>query len=184
MKKIILVALSILSIILQYSCMPKVPTTIYSITLHKVNNTYQDSSLVANTFQDSLISIQFLPQHNQIEFTLNNISNKTLKIIWDETTFVNEFGEAGRIMHSGVKFNERNNSQPASVIPPGTKITDLVAPTDKVYMGAYGWSQDYIFNKSVNDGIIKVVMPIEIDGSIKSIYTFDFRTTHSQKDNK
>lgn len=37
-------------------------------------------------------------------------------------------------MHSGVKYTDRNNSQPATSIPKGASLSDILLPTDNVFL--------------------------------------------------
>lgn len=81
---------------------------------------------------------------NSFEFV--NKSNKPIKIIWDESSFVHPGGDSEKVFHSGVKLKNRSGSQPPSIIPPGAKLTDVVIPASKVEFkdyGAYGARWEY-----------------------------------------
>ena len=98
-------------------------------------------------FSDSLIVIGFFISDKAINFELKNISNEPIKIIWDEATIV-QFGEAKKVMHSGIKYIDKNNPQTATVVPSGATITDLVIPTENIYYlsGQYGgWEERDLF---------------------------------------
>ena len=100
-------------------------------------------------FEDSVITVDFSISQKQISFVMKNKSAHTIKINWDETLFI-KFGTPGKVMHSGVKYTERNNSQPMSIIPSGTSHEDIILPTENVYWrdGYYSqYSSDLVVGK-------------------------------------
>ena len=125
----------------------------------------------------------------QFNFTLNNKSGHSLKINWDDISFVDTEGQVGRVMHSGVKYTERNNSQPATTVPKGASISDILLPTENVYFvsGQYGgWRENYLlpcvyqtpeaFNAGASSLVGKtmtIMMPIMIE-NVQNDYTFTF----------
>ena len=92
-------------------------------------------------------------------------------------------------MHSGVKYTDRNNSQPASTIPKGASLSDILLPTDNVYYlsGQYGgWQEKYlipcVYRNAANRATeapsfigktMTIMMPILIE-NIQNDYTFTF----------
>ena len=125
----------------------------------------------------------------QFNFTLKNKSGHTLKINWDDVSYVDVKGQVGRVMHSGVKYADRNSSQPATTVPKGASISDILLPTDNVYYvsGQYGgWRETYLvpcvyktpeaFNSEAPSLVGKtmtVMMPIMIE-NVQNDYTFTF----------
>lgn len=81
------------------------------------------------------------------KFSIENKSGHTLKINWDDVSYVDVKGQVGRVMHSGVKYTDRNSSQPATSVPKGANISDILLPTENVYYvsGQYGgWRETYL----------------------------------------
>ena len=140
-------------------------------------------------YEDDYIDIIWFVDSKQFNFVLKNKSGHTLKINWDDISFVDTNGRVGRVMHSGVKYSERNNSQPATTIPKGASISDLLLPTENVYYvsGQYGgWREKYLipcvyqtpddFNKEASTYVGKtmsIMMPVIIE-SVQNDYTFKF----------
>jgi hypothetical protein len=91
-------------------------------------------------YEDGLFSGIFYVTNSRINFTLTNKTDHSIKIVWDEAAFIDMDGQSGRVAHAGVKYVDRNASQPPSVIPGGRSITDFVLPTERVYYreGYYG----------------------------------------------
>jgi len=94
-------------------------------------------------FEDQMIKIIWFPSVTEFSFVINNKTDHSIRIIWDETAYSDESGLSRRLMHSGVKTVDRNNSQPPSVIIRKGSLADFIIPADNVYWreGFYG---DYI----------------------------------------
>ncbi|MEX0719954.1 MAG: hypothetical protein WD059_04745 [Balneolaceae bacterium] len=91
-------------------------------------------------YQDSSLSIVWIPHVSKFYFELENKTNHSMKVVWDEAAFVDPNGRSMRVMHSGVKYSDRENSQPSSIVVRGGSLSDLVFPTDYVSYasGQYG----------------------------------------------
>ncbi len=140
-------------------------------------------------YEDDYIDIVWYVGQKQFNFVLKNKSGHTLKINWDDVSYVDVKGNVGRVMHSGVKYAERNNSQPATTLPKNASISDLLLPTDNVYYvsGKYGgWRESYLvpcvyknqeaFNAEASSLVGKtmtILMPIMIE-NVQNDYTFTF----------
>lgn len=105
-----------------------------------------------NIFEDEEIKIVWNPSPIHFSFTLSNKTGNTIKIIWDEAALVDQNGFSHRVIHSGVKYTDRNNQQqPSIVIRKGT-IQDFVFPSDNIeYVeGQYGgWREIPLFPASL-----------------------------------
>ena len=151
--------------------------------------TFDENGINKYRYEDDFIDIVWYVDSKQFNFTLTNKSGHTIKINWDDISFVDINGQVGRVMHSGVKYTERNNSQPATTIPKGASISDLLLPTNNVYYvsGQYGgWNERYLipcvyqtpdaFNKEASTYVGKtmtIMMPIMIE-NVQNDYTFTF----------
>ena len=151
--------------------------------------TFNDGGVSKYRYEDDYINIVWYVGLKQFNFTLNNKSGHSLKINWDDISFVDTEGQVGRVMHSGVKYTERNNSQPATTVPKGASISDILLPTENVYFvsGQYGgWRENYLlpcvyqtpeaFNAGASSLVGKtmtIMMPIMIE-NVQNDYTFTF----------
>jgi hypothetical protein len=163
---------------------------------------YKYKLITANSTNQSwtndTIAIVFSFSRSSINFSLNNLTNETMKLRWDDATLI-KHGSARRIMHSGVKYIDRNNSQPPTIIPGMTTINDVVIPVDNIRWrdGYYGrnystpgeWVEDPLFpehdiNKpEFREAILKykgvvfsLILPIEHKNIVKE-YKFEFEIT-------
>lgn len=149
--------------------------------------TLNDDNINKYRYEDDFIEITWIVSSTKFSFILKNKSEHTLKINWDDISYVNTNGEVGRVMHNGVKYSERNSSQPSTSIPRGATISDLLLPTDNVYYSQYGgWSEKYLIPcvyKTQEDKnslapllinkTMSIMMPIMIE-NIQNDYVFIF----------
>lgn len=158
-------------------------------------------TLKSMAFDDNKITANFIVGDKQINFTLKNKTNDVMKIIWDEASIV-QFGTTHKVMHNGVKYIDRNSSQPPSVIPSQASIDDLVLPADNVYYreGYYstyssnpgGWEEHDLFPKndlnkpdikatimSLKGQAFSIYLPIQQQGKTLD-YTFNFAIKNVQ----
>jgi hypothetical protein len=167
-------------------------------------NTYSYShklvgdNITGNVYEDNDLKITFSVGTKEIDFEIYNKTDKSVKIIWDETSFI-PYGEGKKVMHKGVKYVDRNAAQVPTAIPSKTTWSDIVVPTDNIYykQGYYsqyvsnpgGWETTDLwisadFNKPETEAVVmklkgwkyRLVMPMEVNG-VKKEYTFNFEIT-------
>lgn len=195
MKKYALYMLSLLSIGSLSSCYTtqSVPYNTYTMQMtDSVGNPDQIST--ACTHVDSNLSVGFEFLKTDISMVLKNNSNSTIKINWDECLFIKN-DIPSKVMHSGVKYTDRNQSMPPSIIPKGTLHTDVIVPTDNVYWkeGYYsqygsspgGWEKkDILPTSTTNIGDkVSLYMPINV-GTTTQEYNFNFKVKDSKTEYK
>jgi hypothetical protein len=108
---------------------PKNVPNIYGV--QKID-TLMGNSKYNYCFEDSLVRILWLADSKQIIFSIENKTDNTIKIHWDDAAFVDENNHNHRVIHSGVKYNNRANPQPPSVIVRRGIFEDFVFPTDYI----------------------------------------------------
>ncbi|WP_195653184.1 hypothetical protein [Bacteroides cellulosilyticus] len=160
---------------------------------------FKDGEVNKYRYEDNYIEIVWYVSGKQFNFDLKNKSGHTLKINWDDISYVNCDGKTGRIMHSGVKYTDRNSSQPSSTVPKGASLSDILLPTDNVYFvsGQYGgWREKYLIPCVYNDAATReaeaskyvgkkmtIMMPIMIE-NVQNDYTFVFNIDELIKNSK
>jgi hypothetical protein len=152
----------------------------------------QDGATNKYRYEDDYINIVWFVDSKQFNFELTNKSGHTLKINWDDISYVDCNGMTGRVMHAGVKYTDRNNSQPSSTIPKGASLSDLLLPTNNVYYvsptryTSGRWEEKYLIPCIYKDESTKraqagnyvgktmtIMMPIMIE-NVQNDYTFTF----------
>jgi hypothetical protein len=108
---------------------------------------------VANTYEDDIIAISWKPGPSALGFDLTNNTSNSMSVIWDECAFVDQIGEAHKTIHAGIKYIDRNNAMPPSLVPAKGKISDLLYPSDYVYYSntkySRGWKSPDIFRERI-----------------------------------
>jgi len=83
----------------------------------RVVSQYGIGSLEGLIFEDSLCKIVFSPEERGIGFDLLNKSDRAIKIVWDEVTYVDQYDSSHRVLHLGTRFIHSDRPQPVSAIP-------------------------------------------------------------------
>jgi hypothetical protein len=81
-------------------------------------------------FEDEIVRIKWLPAPYDIVFVVNNKSDGPVRIVWDEARFIDEKGVSHRLIHSGISYEERNDSHPPTVVAARGTLEDFIHPAD------------------------------------------------------
>jgi hypothetical protein len=136
-------------------------------------------------FEDQSIKILFSVSEKQIGIILHNKMNAPIRVDWNNISYVDITGLAHGVVHTGVRYIERDRPQVPTVIPPAAMIEDAIIPSDHISYtpgSGGGWSARALFSASketnLNIGkLFSVFMPLELDGAVKN-YSFSFRIEH------
>ena len=151
---------------------------------------FENEGVTKYNYEDKMIRIEWLPLPTGFSFVLENKSDNTIKIIWDQAVYVDENGSSNKVIHKGVKYTERNNSQIPSVIIKKAKIEDMVMPKKNVSYssGQYGgWRIEPLFDnrpvveerrkereKNISGKNVRILLPLKIEDIINEyIFTFE-----------
>lgn len=144
-----------------------------------------DANVTKFSYTDSHIEIIIFASSEQFNFTLKNISDNSLKVVWNEAVFVDYDGTTSKIMHVGTKYSEKNGDQPATTIIKGAKIDDIACPTKNVSYSDLlkKWVTDPLLPsvKQASDiNPIRLMLPIQIKNVINE-YVFEFKIDYIYK---
>lgn len=124
---------------------------------------------------DFVIAFEIIPK--QIGFVLTNRSQSLIRLIWDESVFIDQKGRTHRAMHEGIRFIERDRPMPPTPIPPGARLEDLFYPVTYVeyISGRYGgWNQNPLYKDTDQVPFsLGIFMTLEI-GSAKRGFSYRF----------
>jgi len=77
------------------------------------------------SYEDKTIRVEFGDFTGDYpEFTLKNISNTPLKIIWDLCAFIDSEGRSDSVLRKGIPFQNRGNSIPSTMVIPGAYVDE------------------------------------------------------------
>jgi hypothetical protein len=128
-------------------------------------------------YSDSIINIIFTKCDDGFSFELKNLSEHSLKVIWDEASYIDNSGLSTKIMHKGIKYSDKSTFQPATTVIKGAKIQDVVIPIDNVTFEDNGWKISPLFpQKLVRNlfGEVRLMLPIQIKNEVNE-YVFVFK---------
>jgi hypothetical protein len=139
-------------------------------------------------FQDAAIQVQWALRPNGLNLVLENRSDRSIKVYWDDAAYVDPSGFSHRLIRHGARLSDKDHAQVPSVIPAKARLDDLLAPAESFGRGDGPWGDDGLLPNVTNrikadlDEVaapfigqtIKVVLPIRIQGVV-SDYTFRFR---------
>ena len=118
-------------------------------------------------FEDEMVRIKWCPAPNDIVFVVHNKADNTVKIVWDEGKFIDEKGVIHRLLHSGIGYEERNDSHSPTIIFPKETLEDFVFPADY-------WQKEEFGKKSHKNQVYwKRVsfLPTQIKGTAEELRT-------------
>lgn len=138
-------------------------------------------------YEDNTIAIKWSKGIDKMIFILHNKSNRSISINWNNSSWVGTDLKAEKFMHSGVKYINKDEEQANTIIPPNSRIDEIVLPNSSVYFDDYlGWRNNSLLiftakHKAEIDNIItqhleqsiKVLLSIE-QGDSKYEYNFSF----------
>jgi hypothetical protein len=127
---------------------------------------------------DDYIDILIFGGDSKFIFLLKNISQNTLKLIWNEAVFVDFNGRSSKVMHTGTKYSQKDADQPSSTIIKGSSIDDVAVPTSKIrysdILNDWVTHSMYPDKQATIPGEVKLMLPIQVKDVINE-YIFVFR---------
>lgn len=146
--------------------------------------TIQDEGVTKYSFEDELIDMMIFDKVTEFSFTLKNKSQNSIRIIWDDAVYVDENNRTSKIMHSGIKYNDREASQPASTIIRSASLSDIAMPTSNVYFNESlkKWDQYMLYpkTKSSTPRQVRLMLPIKVKDVVNE-YVFVFEMKYKFK---
>jgi hypothetical protein len=144
--------------------------------------TLTDKGVNKYNYIDNVIDITLLTTSKQFVFSIKNLSPNTIRIIWDEAAFIDTDGATSKIIHKGIQFIKREESQPPTSIIKNAKLEDIIIPTNKIYFSNISneWNNHSLFSnvdKNSNNQTIRLMLPIEIKG-VTNEYIFEFSVNY------
>lgn len=140
-------------------------------------------------FRDKNISVSFAVGEQGFEMQFENLSPYDVKILWDRAEYTDVNKQMQRLMHSGVRFPDRNNPIPDQFVLSRSAVQENVIPISNVYMlpqrKGYDIRPLFPLESDVAAGLkgktIVLFIPVEINRQIIP-YNFKIEITDSVKE--
>lgn len=135
------------------------------------------------SYEDDHIQIEWNVSRYSFPFELKNKSSHSIKMIWDDAVYVDIFGKSNRLVHTGIKYDNKDLEQPNSVVPRNSSLSDALTPADNIFfMGqwlTHPLINDFLCEEQAEDLNIKgkkviIILPIQIK-DITNEYAFTFK---------
>lgn len=166
-KDILKVILSSLLVILVFTGCggPKIG---YSLSPYS-NNKLKHSDLFEVKISPSIgiIDTYYAEGVNSFNLEVKNKTNKDMKLIWDETYFLEKGNASGRFMFAGIKYSEREKSNLPDLILSNNTYTKYILPNVKVkYMYSYLTKKSEWVNTAIEtyNSPVGIYLTVEIEG--------------------
>jgi hypothetical protein len=140
-------------------------------------------------FRDKNISVSFVVGEQGFEMQFENLSPHDVKILWDRAEYTDVSRQTKRLMHSGVRLQDRNNPIPDQVVLSRSSVQETVIPISNVYMlpqrKGYDVRPLFALESDVAAGLkgkaVILFIPVEINRQIIP-YNFKIEITDSVKE--
>jgi hypothetical protein len=161
------------------------PTVRYRLSHRLVSPAASDTL----QFRDSTIAISFMLADQSFQVRLENLTSRNVKILWDRSEYTDPNGQPHRLMHSGIRFQDRNNPIPDQLVPPRSAVQEAVIPISKVSFVQEKKTYEIrpLFDLHSNSAAglkgktINLFLPVEVDRAIIP-YNFKIEITDSVKE--
>lgn len=169
-------------------------TTTYMVDgnykLKDANANYGVGLINDGAYFDEYVTLMPSVTDSKIDLVIINQHTSSIRVLWDNAAFIDGSGFAQRVIHTGVKLIDKDKAQVPSVIPAGSRITDVVVPVDGIEFTNGDWTYLPFIKRSFNDlesaenllslynttpahSQITLLLPIEVDDR-KIEYTMIF----------
>lgn len=157
---------------------PENPSIKYGTT--KTIDADVDKDITKFSYIDNVIDIIIFGTSQRFDFIIKNVSENSIKIVWDDAVFVGINGKTSKVMHSDTKFSQRNATQPASTIIRGASLEEIACPTENVYyddlLEMWNVHSMYPEKPAQENGQVQLMLPIQIKDVVNEyIFVFDVK---------
>ena len=134
-------------------------------------------------FRDKILAIRLVPREQQIELKIDNLTQRPLTILWDRADYTDAMNRRHRIIHSGIKLENRADRVPPQIIPAGGSLQESVMPESSIVHigGEKGYVAKPLFvldsdsALSLKGSTVNLFLPVELDRAIIPDYSFTIK---------
>jgi len=139
-------------------------------------------------FTDKTITVSFAVDAQSFKMRFENRSPLEVKILWERAEYTDVNGQLHRLMHSGVRYQERNNPIADQRVPAHSIVEEAVIPISNVYVSQKkGYDIRPLFRlegdaaAGLKGKTIILFIPVEVDRQIVP-YNFKIEITDAIKE--
>ena len=150
--------------------------------------TIDDKGVTKYSFEDDYINIIIFGNESNFSFKLENKTPNSIKIVWDDAVFVDCNGSTSKVMHSGIKYNEKENPQVSTTIISGASLDDIACPISNIHFDDIQkeWITDTMYPQTISKGDkqFRLMLPIQIKDVINEyvfIFDVEYKYNHPER---
>lgn len=142
-------------------------------------------------YEDNTMSVRWQKGEDRIYMALHNKSDKSIRIHWDESSWVGVDGMAEKINPLGSQKADKIGGKNETVIPSHSRITEMILPASLLYYDdCLGWKTKYLLsyhakyekdaadlNHSMADKTVKILLMVA-QGDMQLEYNFTFKLSN------
>ena len=131
-------------------------------------------------YRDKIVDIRIKPGERQFALSIENLTRQPLKILWEQSQYQDFTNRQHRLIHSGIKLQDRNDIIPPQVVPAGGSVQQDIMPVDAVTRSQNGYETKPLFPVdsekalSLKGKTFTLFFPVEMDRAIIPDYNFTF----------
>ncbi len=133
-------------------------------------------------YRDKIVDIRIKPAENHFGLSIENLTRQPIKILWEQSQYQDVMSRPHRLIHSGIRPQDRNETVAPQVVPAGGSIQRDIMPVDAVTRSQEkgGYETKPLFPLDSDRALLlkgktfTLFLPVEMDRAIIPDYNFTF----------
>jgi hypothetical protein len=125
-------------------------------------------------YRDASVAVSFSVSDTAFQLRFENLSPEAVKIVWDRAQYIDATEQPHQLMHSGIRFQERNNLIPNQIVQPRAVLQEGIFPIGNVSVrpGTRFYDVKPLFQldgdaaQELKGKTIKLFIPVEVNRAI------------------
>ena len=133
----------------------------------------------STAIQDETLRIIITPGYYDIGLLIDNLIWEPVIINWNDARYIDPDGKTQRLIHRGIKLQDKEVPQLSLEIPPRESLDELIIPFDKIKQSMEGWYIERLFDGYENrtPGFeFGIILPVQTKAG-KSEYRLKIKAT-------
>ncbi|MCX5860197.1 MAG: hypothetical protein NT056_09985 [Proteobacteria bacterium] len=133
----------------------------------------------STAMQDETLRIIITPGVYEIGLLIDNLVWEPVFINWNDARYIDPDGKTQRLIHRGIKLQDKEVPQASGKIRPRESLDELIIPFDKIKQSMEGWYIEHLFDGYENrtPGFeFGIVLPVQTKAG-KSEYHLKVKAT-------
>lgn len=156
----------------------------FKLSIRLVNPEVSD----ALQYRDKMSAFSFAVGDQSFQMRFENLTTHDVKILWDRSEYTDVYRHPHRLMHSGIRYPDRNNPIPDQIVLSRAVVQEGVIPVSSVVFSqqkkAYTLKPLFPLDAGtagLKGKVFNLFIPVEIDRQIVP-YNFRFEITGVEKE--